>query len=159
MTREYVYEKMNEIFRNVFDDETIELHDETNAEDIDDWDSLEQINLIVAIENEFGMMFDMAEVADLANVGEMVDLILSKEEVLLDAGMAEIARKISFTCDAERDESALYSEQVPGGWLQVRPNSGGEETPVNIEALFNAVLKNKNLVKQLFEQKGGNDEQ
>ena len=80
MTREYVYEKMNEIFRNVFDDEEIELHDETNAEDIEDWDSLEQINLIVAIENEFGMMFDMAEVADLANVGEMVDLILSKDE-------------------------------------------------------------------------------
>ena len=71
---------MNEIFRNVFDDEEIELHDETNAEDIEDWDSLEQINLIVAIENEFGMMFDMSEVSDLANVGEMVDLILSKDE-------------------------------------------------------------------------------
>ncbi len=80
MTREYVYERMNEIFRNVFDDESIILQDETNAEDIDDWDSLEQINLIVAIENEFGMMFDMAEVADLANVGEMVDLILSRDE-------------------------------------------------------------------------------
>ena len=80
MTREYVYEKMNEIFRNVFDDEDIFLTDETNAEDIEDWDSLEQINLIVAIENEFEMMFDMAEVADLANVGEMVDLILSKEQ-------------------------------------------------------------------------------
>ena len=53
MTREYVYEKMNEIFRNVFDDESITLNDETNAEDIEDWDSLEQINLIVAIENEF----------------------------------------------------------------------------------------------------------
>ena len=79
MTREYVYEKMNEIFRNVFDDEDITLNDETNAEDIEDWDSLEQINLIVAIENEFGMMFDMVEVADLANVGEMVDLILSKD--------------------------------------------------------------------------------
>ena len=79
MTREYVYEKMNEIFRRVFDDETIELEDDTNADDIEDWDSLEQINLIVAIENEFGMMFDMAEVAELANVGEMVDLILSKE--------------------------------------------------------------------------------
>lgn len=78
MTREYVYEKMNEIFRNVFDDEDIYLTDETNAEDIDDWDSLEQINLIVAIENEFEMMFDMSEVADLANVGEMVDLILKK---------------------------------------------------------------------------------
>lgn len=80
MTREYVYEKMNEIFRNVFDDEDITLTDETNAEDIEDWDSLEQINLIVAIENEFEMMFDMNEVADLANVGEMVDLILSKDK-------------------------------------------------------------------------------
>ena len=79
MTREYVYVKMNEIFRNVFDDDSIVLTDETNAEDIEDWDSLEQINLIVAIENEFEMMFDMAEVADLANVGEMVDLILSKD--------------------------------------------------------------------------------
>ena len=79
MTREYVYEKMNEIFKRVFDDETIELEDDTNADDIEDWDSLEQINLIVAIENEFGMMFDMNEVANLANVGEMVDLILSKE--------------------------------------------------------------------------------
>lgn len=80
MTREYVYQQMNRIFRNVFDDESIELQDETNAEDIEDWDSLEQINLIVAIENEFGMMFDMSEVADLANVGEMVDLILSKDK-------------------------------------------------------------------------------
>ena len=80
MTREYVYQQMNQIFRNVFDDEDIELHDETNAEDIEDWDSLEQINLIVAIENEFEMMFDMAEVAELANVGEMVDLILKKDQ-------------------------------------------------------------------------------
>ena len=80
MTREYVYQQMNKIFRNVFDDENIELHDETNAEDIEDWDSLEQINLIVAIENEFEMMFDMAEVAELANVGEMVDLILKKDK-------------------------------------------------------------------------------
>ena len=79
MTRDYVYVKMNEIFRNVFDDESIVLTDETNANDIEDWDSLEQINLIVAIENEFEMMFDMAEVADLANVGEMVDLILLKD--------------------------------------------------------------------------------
>ena len=78
MTREYVYEKMNEIFRNVFDDDSIELDDETSADDIEDWDSLEQINLVVSIENEFEMMFDMNEIADLANVGEMVDLILSK---------------------------------------------------------------------------------
>lgn len=80
MTREYVYEKMNEIFRNVFDDDSIELDDETSADDIEDWDSLEQINLVVSIENEFEMMFDMNEIANLANVGEMVDLILSKDK-------------------------------------------------------------------------------
>ena len=80
MTRESVYEKMNEIFRSVFDDDSIVLEDSTSAKDIEDWDSLEQINLIVNIENEFGMMFDMKEVADLANVGEMVDLILSKDQ-------------------------------------------------------------------------------
>lgn len=79
MSREEVMKTLNEIFCNVFDDDSIVLKDETNAADIEDWDSLEQINLIVAIENEFGMIFDMAEVADLANVGEMADLILSKE--------------------------------------------------------------------------------
>ena len=78
MTREEVMKTLNEIFCNVFDDDTIVLKDETNANDIEDWDSLEQINLIVAIENEFEMMFDMAEVSDLANVGEMADLILRK---------------------------------------------------------------------------------
>ena len=78
MTREEVMKKLNEIFCNVFDDENIVLKDETNANDIEDWDSLEQINLIVAIENEFEMMFDMTEVSDLANVGEMADLIMSK---------------------------------------------------------------------------------
>ena len=80
MTREYVYEKMNEIFRNVFDDDSIVLDDETSADDIEDWDSLEQINLVVSIENEFEMMFDMNEIANLQNVGEMVDLILSKDK-------------------------------------------------------------------------------
>ncbi len=80
MAREEVMKKLNEIFCNVFDDETIVLKDNTNAEDIEDWDSLEQINLIVAIENEFEMMFDMAEVANLANVGEMADLIMSRNE-------------------------------------------------------------------------------
>ncbi|MBR4470673.1 MAG: acyl carrier protein [Erysipelotrichaceae bacterium] len=80
MTREEVMKTLNEIFCNVFDDDSIVLADETNSSDIDDWDSLEQINLIVNIENEFEMMFDMAEVSDLANVGEMADLIMRKFE-------------------------------------------------------------------------------
>ncbi len=80
MNREDVMKRLNDIFCTVFDDDSIVLTDKTNAEDIEDWDSLEQINLIVAIENEFEMMFDMSEVSDLANVGEMADLIMSKAE-------------------------------------------------------------------------------
>ncbi len=78
MSREEVYEKLNEVFRDVFDDESIEVHDETTAEDIEDWDSLEHINLIVAVENKFHMKFKMSEVTGLKNVGEMVDLILGR---------------------------------------------------------------------------------
>ena len=79
MSREDVMKTLNEIFCNVFDDDMIVLNDSTNAEDIEDWDSLEQINLIVAIENEFQMMFDINEINNLANVGEMADLIMSKQ--------------------------------------------------------------------------------
>ena len=79
MSREDVMKTLNEIFCNVFDDDTIVLNDSTNAQDIEDWDSLEQINLIVAIENEFQMMFDINEINNLANVGEMADLIMSKQ--------------------------------------------------------------------------------
>lgn len=78
MTREEAYSKLNEVFRDVFDDESIEVNDATTANDIEDWDSLEHINLVVAVEKCFGIKFNMGEVAKLKNVGEMTDLILSK---------------------------------------------------------------------------------
>ena len=78
MTREEAYIKLNEVFRDVFDDESIEVNDATTANDIEDWDSLEHINLVVAVEKSFGIKFNMGEVAKLKNVGEMTDLILSK---------------------------------------------------------------------------------
>ena len=78
MTREEAYVKLNEVFRDVFDDETIEVNDTTTANDIEDWDSLEHINLVVAVEKCFGIKFNMGEVAKLKNVGEMTDLILGK---------------------------------------------------------------------------------
>lgn len=53
MTREEVFERLNKVFQEVFDDETIEVNDDTTSEDIDDWDSFEHINLIVAVEEEF----------------------------------------------------------------------------------------------------------
>jgi len=75
MNREEIFEKLTGIFRDNFDDESIELADETTADDIEDWDSLEQINLLSRIEKVFGITFDIKETLTLHNVGEMVDLI------------------------------------------------------------------------------------
>ena len=75
MTREAIFEELTEIFRDIFDDEEIELTDETTADDIEDWDSLEQINLLVAIEKKFSVKFQLSDVNGLANVGDMVSLI------------------------------------------------------------------------------------
>ncbi|MBE6888220.1 MAG: acyl carrier protein [Ruminococcaceae bacterium] len=75
MTREAIFEELTEIFRDIFDDEEIELTDETTADDIEDWDSLEQINLLVAIEKKFSIKFKLDEVSHLANVGDMVNLV------------------------------------------------------------------------------------
>lgn len=75
MTREEIFDGLNEVFRDVFDDEDITVTDSTTSEDIDDWDSLEHINLIVATEKKFGMKFTMGEVTSMKNVGEMADII------------------------------------------------------------------------------------
>ena len=78
MTREEVFEKLNEVFRDVFDDESITVNDNTTADDIEDWDSLEHINLVVAVERGFGIKFTMGEVTGMKNVGEMADIILDR---------------------------------------------------------------------------------
>lgn len=78
MVREEVYLRLNNIFKEVFDDQSIEVNDSTTSNDIEDWDSLEHINLIVAIEDEFGMKFKMSEVTGVKNVGETVDIILER---------------------------------------------------------------------------------
>ena len=76
MTREEAFERLTKVFWDVFDDEDITLNDETTADDIDDWDSFEHINLIVAVENEFSFKIPMGKVVTMKNVGEMVDIIL-----------------------------------------------------------------------------------
>lgn len=78
MSREVVFEKLNMIFRNNFDDDEIILSDATSSADIEDWDSLEQINLVVAIQDEFRVKFNIEEVNAMKNVGEMVNYILEK---------------------------------------------------------------------------------
>ncbi len=78
MNRAELTSQVTEIFRDNFDDEEIVLTDETTAADIEDWDSLEQINLLVAMERRFGIKFSVGEVEGLRNVGEMLDLIERK---------------------------------------------------------------------------------
>ncbi|MBO4808970.1 MAG: acyl carrier protein [Lachnospiraceae bacterium] len=77
MSREEVFERLTNVFREVFDDESIVLNDTTTSDDIEDWDSFEHINLIVAIEEEFSFKIPMGKTVTLKNVGEMVDLILT----------------------------------------------------------------------------------
>lgn len=75
MTKNEIYERLTAVFRDVFDDETIEICDKTTADDIEDWDSIEHITLIGAVESEFKVRFKMGEVSGMKNVGEMVKII------------------------------------------------------------------------------------
>lgn len=76
MTREEVFSKLNDIFRDVFDDENISVTDSTTADDVEDWDSLSHITLIGTVEDEFDIKFPMKDVVKMKDVGEMVDKIL-----------------------------------------------------------------------------------
>lgn len=79
MDEEAVWSRLTEIFREVFDDEDIDIGPDTVAEDILEWDSLSNIQLLVAIEKAFnGVKFNTGEVANLKNVGEMVSVILHR---------------------------------------------------------------------------------
>ena len=78
MSREEIYEKLNQVFREVFDDESITVDASTTADDIEDWDSLEHITLVAAIENLFQIKFKVGEVVRFKNVGEMADIIYER---------------------------------------------------------------------------------
>lgn len=80
MTKEQIFKELDEVFQDVFDDESIHVTETTTADDIEDWDSLEHINLVVAIENHFGIKFNMNEVTTMKNVGEMVDIIVERKQ-------------------------------------------------------------------------------
>lgn len=77
-------------------------------------------------------------------------IILDRCDVLLNASIAQISEKLYFDYGQEADADALYSEMMPGGSIQVTLNPSGAESKVNIEALFNTVHKNKQLIKDLF---------
>lgn len=78
MTEEQLYVVLNEVFRDVFKDESIEICASTTAEDIEKWDSLEHINLVIAIEKKLNIEFTREEVNTMerGNVGKMAEIIL-----------------------------------------------------------------------------------
>jgi acyl carrier protein len=78
MEETQIKQQLTSVFREVFDDDSIVLSDTMTARNIDGWDSLNHINLIVAIENSFKVKFTTKEVSNLANVGEFVALIATK---------------------------------------------------------------------------------
>ncbi len=78
MDREQAFEKVQEIFRDIFDDQDLVIEASTSSNDIEDWDSLNHINLVVAIEKEFKIKFNFSELSGLKDVGAMIDLILVK---------------------------------------------------------------------------------
>ena len=71
-------ERLQEIFRDIFDDGELIIREDMSANDIEDWDSLAQINLIIAIEKEFKVKFKLDEVSNLKNIGEMLELLSTK---------------------------------------------------------------------------------
>ena len=78
MASDDLYDELTDIFRDVFDDDDIVLSDDMTAADVDDWDSLSHIRLIVAVEQHYGVSFTATEIAALENVGQFASLIRQK---------------------------------------------------------------------------------
>ena len=89
------------------------------------------------------------QVRDLEDIIDPI-IILDRQDVLLNATVEEISRKLYFDYSNTLNPASLYSEQLPGGFIQVYPNTDGRDCKVNVEALFNTVHKNKELIKGLF---------
>ena len=92
------------------------------------------------------------QVRDLENIIDPI-IILDRQDVLLNASVEEITSKLYFDYGTHLHPESLYSEQLPGGFIQVRPNTTSEDSKINVEALFNAVHKNKELIKGMFNNK------
>lgn len=75
MEAKAIWPKLTDIFRDIFEDNQLTISPETTAKDVEGWDSLAHVQLLVAIEKAFGIRFNTGEVANLVNVGEMVELI------------------------------------------------------------------------------------
>lgn len=101
---------------------------------------------------ESTLVISTHQVRDMENIIDPI-MILDRRDVLLNASVEEITRKLYFDYGNELYPDALYAELIPGMSVQVLRNTSGQESKVNIEALFNAVHKHKEEIKSIFTNK------
>lgn len=89
------------------------------------------------------------QVKDVENLIDPI-IIISNSSVMLNASVEEITNKLYFEYGGQQRPDALYSEMMPGGYLNVLPNNGMGESQINIEALFNSVLHNQDKIRNIF---------
>lgn len=80
MTREEILAQLQDIFRDIFDDATLVISEDTDPDTVDDWDSLAQISLIASIQDEYGIELAIEDAEKLHSVGDMVDVVLAYTE-------------------------------------------------------------------------------
>jgi acyl carrier protein len=78
MTEAEIYDNLNAVFRQVLEDDSIVLTPTTTAEDVEGWDSMNHIFIVVELEKRFGVKFHAAEMEELKNVGELANLVQQK---------------------------------------------------------------------------------
>ena len=124
------------------------LDDPTNGLDIPSKADFRRI-LSERVGEEQTIIISTHQVKDVENLIDPI-IIISNNSVLLDASVEKITDKLYFEYGGQQRPDALYSEMMPGGFLNVLVNNGMGESQLNIEGLFNAVLRNQSTIRNLF---------
>lgn len=82
MSTSSIYQALTGLFQDVFEDDSLELSPDLTADDVDGWDSLSHIQMLLAVEQAFNVRFSAAQVSSLSRLGDLVDLIQSKQEAM-----------------------------------------------------------------------------
>ncbi len=78
MTETDILAKLTQLFRDIFDEESLVITPQTTADDVEGWDSVNHITLVVAVEQAFKVKFKTAEIESLKDVGDLVKLVMAK---------------------------------------------------------------------------------
>ena len=124
------------------------LDEPTNGLDIPSKTDFRRIMARYTTENTIAII-STHQVKDIENLIDPI-VILAKDDVLINASIEEIAAKLYFSFDNEQNDQAIYSEMVPGGFINVMRNLEGLESNVLIEPLFNTAVRNRQVIKEIF---------